>query len=259
MNKPLIGITSGENKLFETTDFNGSPISYTLTNVTDAVIKAGGIPVIIPVHDVSLSQAYIETIDGLLLAGGADVVPYYYSEDQSDKLGKTDAKRDIRELALVDAAIKQQLPLLGICRGLQIMNVYLGGTLYQDLSYMPNQTFAHDQIAKEQEIVHDLKIAPNSRYAKLTTGYKGVNSIHHQAIHKLSKHLKKVAWSSDGVVEAAESSNKEIDFIGVQYHPESLIDHFPEHLVLFTDLVKRATKKRQEKYNTLIQQNVYTK
>ncbi|MCZ0716857.1 gamma-glutamyl-gamma-aminobutyrate hydrolase family protein [Aerococcus kribbianus] len=255
MTKPIIGVTSGENTLFTTDTFKGSNSSYTLTNVTDAILKAGGIPVIIPIHDPQLSSHYIASVDGLLLAGGADVCPSWYGQSQSSKLGTVDQARDQRELALIEAAIDQHLPILGICRGLQIMNVYLGGSLYQDLSESSNKVLSHNQIERMGDLVHDLTLDRHSQMHHLLGQSSRVNSIHHQAIDQLGQSLEVTAWSSDQVIEAVESTSEELDFLGVQYHPESLVETYPDHLAIFTDLMARAM---QHKTNQVSHKFIYS-
>lgn len=243
MTKPLIGVTSGDRIFFQTDYFEGIRVSYTLSTITNAVIAAGGLPVNIPIHNKDLSHHYLEQLDGLVLSGGTDVSPHLYGETVQPKIDRTDPQRDEREIALIEAAFDKGLPILGICRGFQLVNVMLGGSLYQDLSYREGTFIQHNQLSNSDIPVHSINVNPDSHFASLTPDKTTVNSYHHQAIKDLSPELTRSAWADDGVIEAAEAINDKYDFIGVQYHPESLADEYPVHRALFEDFVERIRKK----------------
>ena len=239
--KPIIGVTSSENTLFETDNFAGVPASYTLSTITNAIIQAGGIPMIIPIHESDMTDDYVHAIDGLVLSGGVDVNPEFYGEQPAENLAATDPARDAREFKLIKAATQQHKPILGICRGMQIMNVYMGGTLIQDINSHQEQTLAHELLDDMEKQVHGVAVEKHSRFYHLLANIHDVNSVHHQAIKKLGKDLKVAATAYDGVIEAIESVDENIDFFGVQFHPESLVNEFPEYLTIFEDIVERAT------------------
>ncbi|AMB99374.1 hypothetical protein AWM75_04930 [Aerococcus urinaehominis] len=245
MTKPLIGVTSADRIFFQTDYFEGIRVSYALSTITNAVIAAGGLPVNIPIHQPELAKDYINNLDGLVLSGGTDVSPQMYEETPLPKIDRIDPLRDQREIALVKAAFAKKIPVLGICRGFQLVNVILGGSLYQDLSYLEDQMIQHDQLANSNIPVHRISVDSQSHYGSFTPDQTWINSYHHQAIKDLAPDLKRVAWADDGIVEAAEVLDDRYDFMGVQYHPESLADEYPVHHALFEDFIVRAQQKHQ--------------
>lgn len=192
----------------------------------DAVVRAGGVPVLIPlVDDEEVLQTLYDRIDGLLLAGGGDVDPAHYGEEPLPELGKVDALRDAVELPLARWAVADGKPVLGICRGVQVLNVSMGGSLYQDITTQLNSALHHDEsYAKEDwtHMAHDLRLDPSSNMAKLfaTTSFP-INSLHHQSLKAIAPGLRAVGWAPDGVVEAVEGSNGQF-IMGLQCHPEAL-------------------------------------
>ncbi len=173
----------------------------------------------------------VEGLDAVIISGGWDVAPAMYGEEASEWVEETEPARDILESSLIRAAIRQNKRLLAICRGIQILNVTLGGTLYQDL---PSSGFNnHSDTAKEYEPSHDLKFEPDSLVYRLTEGATAVNTLHHQAIKDLAPSLKLTAVAPDGVIEAVEGEN----IIGVQWHPERLWKSDRRHLGTFAWLV----------------------
>ncbi len=183
----------------------------------DAVRRAGLVPLVIPSSlDPTEAPTVLRHVSGLLLTGGEDVGPERYRASPHAKLGETDPARDALELALVTAARERGLPLLGICRGIQILNVALGGTLFQDLpSERPGPI---DHADMEQR--HDVRLAPDSKLsAALGATTTSVNSRHHQAIRDLAPGLRAAAWAPDGLVEAVEGIDPPWT-MAVQWHPE---------------------------------------
>ena len=180
-------------------------------------------------------------LDGLLLSGGGDVVASYYGESPGEVEYSLDAARDAWELALAAAAREAALPILGVCRGAQVLNVAFGGTLVQHLPKITD--ISHRQLDKDLEIVHEVRVGPASMLATIT-GRRvfGVNSLHHQAVGRPGSGLRPVAWAPDGVVEAVESADRWA-VLGVQWHPELLIDQ-PVHFRLFSWLVQAALWRR---------------
>ncbi len=210
----------------------------------DGVVGAGGIPMVLP-PIVEMAEKVAGRIDGLLLSGGSDLDPSYYGEEPVPELNPTVPKRDAFEMAIVEHALERGVPVFGICRGLQVLNVALGGTLYQDLpSQLHPDLIAHRQQVPKWQWTHEVEIDADSKVAGIMeTDDIRVNSYHHQAIKDLSDDLVAVAHSSDGVIEAAESPNlSERWLVGVQWHAEAMRDVGPENRNLFRAHVVAAER-----------------
>ncbi|MFS1240552.1 gamma-glutamyl-gamma-aminobutyrate hydrolase family protein [Enterococcus lactis] len=218
--KPIIGIAG--NQLIRATDtFQGNQVSYTPQGFVDAVLDAQGLPLILPVMSPDSAPQLIEKIDKLILAGGQDVSPQLYMEDPHPKLTETNIQRDQFEQALILEALKQRKPIFAVCRGLQLLNVVLEGTLYQDLSLYPKWSVKHEQQpTAPQFATHEVKIVSDSLLSDLLPDSYFVNSYHHQAVKDLSPLLKAIAFSNDGLIEAVQSKDNMHKILGVQWHPE---------------------------------------
>lgn len=211
-----------------------------------AVIGAGGMPVIVPcISDKKLAAEYVRRSDGLLLTGGEDVSPKHYTKKLPPKLAKTmgptEPERDELELLLIEEVFRQRKPLLAICRGHQILNVALGGTLIVDIPTQVPGALNHRQMDKKCEPVHSVALTADSDLAKFVRGEMlQVNSTHHQAIGKVAPPLRVVAKSDDGIVEAMELKDKKtLPFmVSVQFHPERLCDRYKEFAQLFANFVR---------------------
>jgi putative glutamine amidotransferase len=220
--KPYIGITCG---IYRDRDWC-PPANLLRKTYTDAIVAAGGVPFIIPVvEDEEVLRAIYERVDGVLISGGGDIDPLNYGEEPLPGLGTTDPLRDQIELPLARWATEDGKPLLGICRGIQVINVALGGTLYQDIASQIKTNLVHDSSYTRQDwtyMAHDLRLAPDSKLAQLfgTTSFP-TNSLHHQSLKQVAPSLRPVGWAPDGVVEAVEGKNGHF-VIGVQCHPEAL-------------------------------------
>ena len=202
-----------------------------------AVEAAGGVPLLLPVTtNADTISRCLDAMDGLLLSGGVDVEPSCYGERPHPALGETDADRDAAELALIRAALERDKPIFAICRGLQILNVALGGSLYQDLpTEHPSEIF-HAQTERNiarPETVHSIRVEAGSLLAQIVGAeIMEVNSLHHQALKKVANGLKVTAWAADGVIEAAEMPEKRF-VVAIQCHPEELAVWQPESQRLF--------------------------
>jgi putative glutamine amidotransferase len=197
-----------------------------------AVSLAGGTPRLLPCQEAP-TAATLAGLDGLVLTGGGDVEPERYGEVRRPETGGVDPERDRWELALVQQAFAAALPVLGICRGVQVINVACGGTLFQDLADVTPQQ--HLVPHPRDEAVHTVRILGGSRLSMVEDAtWVGVNSIHHQAINRLGEDLVATAWAEDGLVEAVEHPT--LPVLGVQWHPENL-QHLPAHRELFSWLV----------------------
>jgi len=206
-----------------------------------SVRLGGGLPFPIPqADDAGFAGRYVERIDGLLLSGGKDVDPALYGEEPIPGIGVFDAARDEWELALFKAAMARGIPILGICRGCQFVNAAMGGSLFQDLAAQRPGTKAH---SPEGFPVDRLYHSANLVAGSLLRGIFGcerlrVNSFHHQAVKELAPGLEASAFAADGVLEGFESSDKTRFLVGVQFHPESLTQRFPQFVALFAAFVE---------------------
>lgn len=226
--------------------------AYAPHDVKEAFIKLGAIPLIIAFpDDVSkvdqLAQDYVQLIDGLMLLGGPDVDPTFYGEEPHPKIGMTLYQKDRFEIALIKAALAADKPIFGICRGIQIMNVAMGGTLYQDLeSQYPELKIQHPQATLGQFATHHVELTAGSKLAKLYgQSTIKVNSRHHQAVKAVGKGLKVTAVAPDGVIEGMESTDTDL-FLGVQWHPENMWQQEdPQQLVVFQDFLDRIAAHRK--------------
>ncbi len=233
MNRPLIGIPAQTLQVIDGIP-EGLPHSWVMNSRYNlAAAEAGAVPVMIPLfdEDPDTLRAVYDRLDGLLLAGGVDMDPFSFGEEPHPRLGKTDHARDVVELELAKWAIADKKPVLGLCRGHQVLNVALGGTLWQDIAaqvpgaikhdYFPTAGYARDFLA------HEVAIAPGSRlHAAFEAPTIPVNSMHHQAVKQLAPALQASARSADGLVEALESGTDHF-LVGVQWHPE-MFEHRDE-------------------------------
>lgn len=242
MKKPIIGISSSI-IVEEKGTFLGYERVYVNRDYVDAVINNGGIPLIIPFsQNKEIIKKQVEMIDGLILSGGHDVYPFNYGQEPKQKIGKVFPERDEYDFELLQNAKEREIPILGICRGLQIMNVFEGGSLYQDLSYIEHEVLKHDQNDKPELKIHAVILDKNSKLYDIFKIDKFlINSFHHQAINELGKNLKIVAKANDGVIEAIESINYPF-YIGVQWHPEMLEKSDKLMKDLFSEFIKSAKK-----------------
>lgn len=243
--RPLIGITTQTLQSIDGIP-EGLPLSVVMNQRYYAAAAAmGAAPVLIPlIDDVETLRQIYDRLDGLLIPGGVDIDPGQYGESPHEKLGRLDAARDRAELQLTRWAIEDRKPYLGLCRGLQVLNVACGGTLYQDLAaqrpdaikhdYFPTYGFTRDHLA------HEVELSGGSRlHDMMAAGSVRVNSMHHQGIKDLGAGLRASARSSDGIVEAAELESGFI--MGVQWHPEVFDAAHAPSRALFTAFVDAAS------------------
>jgi putative glutamine amidotransferase len=186
--------------------------------------------------------------DGILLAGGEDVDPELYGERIKYDNVKANRARDDFEMALLGDGIKSRLPILGICRGIQTINVRFGGTLYQDLKSDTTLELDHKQLGSRSATTHSVTVTePDSLLHGFITGMCRVNSLHHQAIKRLGHGLKVTAHSEDGLDEAVEMAEDYPFFLAVQWHPEEMFSEHPEQLKIFEQFVAQCRERAGKK------------
>ena len=224
MSRPLIGITMA-------TDTPGSPYLQLRATYAYALESAGGLPVLIPPMPPDALAALLERLDGVVFPGGADVDPAEYGEAPHPKT-ETNADLDRLELAVARWAVRSDMPTLGICRGQQLLNVALGGSLIQHVD-------DHRQPGDRTALTQSLTVSPDSRLAEIFGATRvDVNTMHHQAVKGLGRGLKAVAWAtSDGTIEGIESAEHPW-LVMVQYHPEELVGFHAPSQRLFTAFVE---------------------
>lgn len=252
--RPLILVSAGiESKGSE---FSDQSLSLSVA-YERALLGAGMIPIVMPTT--ATREAIAECVrrtDGVLLTGGEDLNPDLYAKRIPARLRRTvtltpdDGVRDLRELLLVAEVFRQRKPLLAICRGQQVLNVALGGTLVLDIARQIRGALNHRRIDRRSVKVHEVSLTPDALLAKITgKRILGVNSTHHQAVDEPAGVLAVAARSADGVIEAlqlkAEAARLLPFLLSVQFHPERLADRHPEHQAIFAAFAKACAPKRQ--------------
>ena len=239
---PRIGI-SGVVRQWEGAARTGVNAAY-----TQAVVAAGGVPLLLsPLMGPSLAARALDGVDGVVLTGGEDMDPAWYGTEPSPFLSPPSRERDLFELALFAAARQRALPLLGICRGIQLINVAMGGNLYQDLPSERPGAVEHRPEGARDSRTHRVRLQPGSRAAlALGATSLSVNSSHHQAIRDLAAGLVATGWSDDQLIEAAESPAGTPWLLAVQWHPEEMhADIRAPERGLFATLVQEAGAARE--------------
>jgi gamma-glutamyl-gamma-aminobutyrate hydrolase PuuD len=233
--KPLIGLGAYPRRIEIAI---GPVLLHTASRFyVDAIVRAGGLPVVLPVIDPDDVPEMLRAVDGIVLTGGGDVEPSRYGQQPAAENWGVDPARDDFEEALLRCALERDLPVLATCRGMQLVNVAMGGTLVQHIPDVSDQL--HSQEPHWREGIHRVKIEPDSQLAEaLGVSELDVNSLHHQAVLEPAPGLRAVAWADDDTVEAVEIPGNR-HFVAVQWHPE-LLEDFPEQQGLFRQLVSRA-------------------
>lgn len=238
MTSPIIGITpsAGDNSL-------GVRAYNIAADYTTAVQRAGGIPVILPLHIENLSRL-LDVLDGVVFSGGGDIEAHRFGQENHEAAGGFDAERDTFEIALMQAAFERNMPVLAICRGMQVMNVARGGDLIQDIPTQTDSEMKHNQRAEgsgEHDIFQTATVSAgdNPVTRALGEGNLDINSFHHQALGAIAPGLEVVATSDDGIVEAVYATAQTYA-VGTQWHPERLAAANDEQQQLFNDLVRAA-------------------
>lgn len=234
---PLIGITTSR---FVAPD-TGWRYNRGYEGCVKAVARAGGLPVLIPVSvDDKVLRAIYDRLDGVLLPGGGDIDPSFYRAESHPATYEIDRVRDDLEIQLACWSLEDDLPLFGICRGHQVMNVAFGGTLVQDIPSQVQTSLNHNARENREAHAHEVAIDPTSRLAGiLGTTKLQVNSVHHQSVGQPAPNTCVTAYAPDGVVEAMEMPERKF-VLSVQWHPEDLFEDDPAMMSLFTAFVEAA-------------------
>ncbi len=214
-------------------------------NYQKALAEAGAVPLTMPATvSGELIAECVRRSDGVLLTGGDDVDPRLYAQQLPPRVRRTvsatpdGGERDLRELVVIDEVFRQRKPLLAICRGHQMLNVALGGSLVADIPSQRPKAFNHRRFDKRSEVVHEVRLTPESLIARITGSHSlGVNSTHHQAVGRVAAPLRATAVSGDGIVEGLELRSGAAHWLpfllSVQFHPERLVDKYREHQRIF--------------------------
>jgi putative glutamine amidotransferase len=241
VSRPIIGVTTYQGK-----NDNGLPIHALLRAYVEAIMQAGGVPLLIPsCLDVEALHTLFERTDGFLFTGGGDIATERFNGEPHPSVYGVDTERDSAEFTLLDKLVSEQKPFLGICRGFQMVNVGLGGTLYTDIGYQFPKSVKHDYFPDfpRSYLAHQVKIEVGSRLANLMGVTElVVNSLHHQGAKDVPAKLKPVAFAPDGLVEAFELRDHPFG-IAVQWHPEWLTDQ-PATRRLFQAFINAASEKQ---------------
>lgn len=243
MCKPVIGLTS--TRFFKNSPLlTGKAVTFLNEDYTKSIELSGGIPVIIPPTDsVEVLKRYLEICDGFVIAGGKDVHPLVYGTQPNSKCMDFDKGVDEGHVKLINLAVEADKPVLGICRGAQLLNVACGGTLYQDIdAEAPFETQGHRFTFLGSDEIHDIKIEDDTILNGLYGSGIRVNSIHHQSIKDLGKGLVVSAVSNDGIIEGVEMPDKKF-VLGVQWHPEMMFEVSDDMKRLFSSFVTITAEK----------------
>lgn len=237
MGRKIVGITCSTLRQTE----KAAPRQALNRSYARAVEQAGGVPVILPVTtEPEVIARYLGILDGLLLSGGVDIAPAQYGEEPHPQLGAVDPDRDATELPLARMALEQDMPLFAICRGIQTLNVALGGSLWQDLPAQRPSEIGHQQSERgmaRHEFCHSIRIEPDTRLrAIIGAETMQTNSFHHQALRRVADGLVVTAFAEDGVIEAAEHPAYRY-VLGVQFHPEDTAPRDEKSRRLFESFV----------------------
>jgi putative glutamine amidotransferase len=241
MRKPIILVTTGkQGQAAKRTEIQAVSTTCNM-NYIDSLVRAGGAPVILPcVADREAIRASVEMADGVVLTGGGDVLSLEYGEEPHPLSKYQDPTRDEMELEVTRLALERELPIFGICRGVQLLNVAFGGTLIQDVPSQVNGSVQHYSLGLEAVLLHTVDIEEDSLLARiLETTSTGVNSYHHQSVKEVGRGLRINCRARDGVIEGVEAEDGR-PILGVQFHPEEVTDKYPRFQRLFDWVVEEA-------------------
>ncbi|MEN6357339.1 MAG: gamma-glutamyl-gamma-aminobutyrate hydrolase family protein [Armatimonadota bacterium] len=246
MSKPIILLTAGRQNLYTPrrevqTIWAGCDVDY-----IKAVLRSGGAPVLMPhIADKDSVHAALSAADGIIFTGGGDVISMAYGEQPHPKSALQDPARDEMEFEAVRTAIEMGLPILGICRGIQVINVALGGSLVQDISSQVPDAVKHYSAGLAPMLLHDVEVVPGSLLAGIVGSTSmSVNSWHHQSVKEIGRGLKVNCRAADGVIEGIES-DEDKPILAMQCHPEEIASDYPLFQRFFDWLIEKASKPRE--------------
>ena len=249
MTHPLIGITCRADTT--TGVYPGRPINVQTDSYINAVLQAGGLPILIPVQiQGELLETLFRQVDGLIFSGGGDIDPTLYGETpQLDNLNEIQPARDTLEIKLMQLATQAGKPFFAICRGIQVMNVANGGSLWQDVARQKPQAIRHDYFHGDAQprdyLAHEVTLEPSSLLGKiLETDRLPVNSLHHQGVKRAAPPLRAVGYAADGLVEVLEARDHPFG-LGVQWHPEELVANQETARKMFAAFVEAARSSQK--------------
>lgn len=254
MSRPVIGIPTQNLQSIGGVPHD-IPASWVMSQrYIRVLVDAGAVPWMIPLlsDDRETMRAIYEELDGVFLPGGADIDPANYGEERHPRCDTSDPPRDAVELMLVRWAMADRKPVLGVCRGLQIVNLATGGTLYQDIAEQMPGAIKHDYFPfggryARDYLAHDVTVEPRSRLADIYgAGALKVNSMHHQGVRRLGERLAPTAVAPDGLVEGLESVDGSY-LVAVQWHPEVLVDHSLPTQRLFVSFIDASVAYREQR------------
>ena len=243
--RPVIGISD----VYKNSNNAAVPRSY-----VDAVLQVGGLPVVIPLmSDRDKIIELLNSLDGVIFTGGEDFDPSYYNEKPIPQLGKVNAPRDKFDINLLHMAVERKIPVLGICRGLQLINIAYGGSLYQDLrAQYHDKSISHRQRQAKEEASHAVIVEDNTVFADIVKDRMlMVNSSHHQAIKKLAAGFRVAGKSNDNIIEAIEKIDSENWILGVQFHPETRVTRDDAMRRIFQRFVDEAERHKKPEKNII--------
>lgn len=246
MKRPIIGITPKIERYSELDimfEVQGQNAFY-----VDSIKKSGGIPLLLPiVSEEEMCHELLSLLDGIVFTGGHDLSPYVYGEDALAKIGEMDPTRDVSDVMMLKMAKKMKLPILGICKGEQLINAVFGGTLYQDISYNKEAFIIHSQKNLPQHPVHFVDLIKETHLSEIYPNVDqiSVNSLHHQCVKDLAPEFRASAIAKDGVIEAIEYKGDQF-ILGVQWHPEMMYDCNEDARKIFDFFVEKVRVRKKE-------------
>lgn len=251
---PLIGIAAAEVRPAKTLRRvrEGEPTTHEATiglEYVSGTADAGAVPLVLPVTEPEVACSALARVDGLCLPGGPDLDPQFYGEERTARIGPSQPEVDRFQLALAAAAVRLRMPLLAICRGMQTLNVALGGSLIPHLPDDPEATLSHRQEEPGNLPGHVVTVSPQSSLAAITGRTElEVNTFHHQAIRRPGEGLVPVAWSDDSVIEAVEMRDNGF-VLGVQWHAELMLDGAVSRAIFewFAEAAREYRSRRRER------------
>lgn len=230
--KKIIGLTCKEERDID------YPSQAVNEDYIDAVMKAGGVPILLPICDEEMIDAQLNCIDGLIVCGGIDINPLFYHENCQFEQSESSFRRDSYELKLIQKCAQKKIPILGICRGQQMINIAFKGTLYQDNKMLSPSVMQHQQQERKEYPIHSIQIEKDSFLYPLLGESYYVNSLHHQSIHQLAAGFRVIAKADDQIIEAIQ--HNKFNIWGVQFHPEMMHNRDIKMQNIFTWFVQKC-------------------